>query len=967
MVDTEQGQPTVSREALNSLSPKYDQGHHERYVELLQDALARPETRNIALSGGYGTGKSSVLNQLRELLGDKSITISLSSLGFEEKPALGETKNSAAISPTNLIQKEIVKQILYLEPPSLTPASRYVRPTRPDWRREFAFAALLGGVLAVVGYVTGLLETVRRLWSWSWHPSVFAVVTVALSIALILVAIRALTHDRFRIQSLTAGPATIALSPSTTSYFDEYLDEIVYYFEISGKSVLILEDIDRFENPHIFEALRLLNSAINNAGQVPQVVKFVYAIRDSIFQPRGSEADGDHVELEVAKANRTKFFDLIVPVVPFITNRNARDLTASEIESAEFDIDTRLVDLVGRHIVDMRLVTNIVNECRVFRTRLLEGKHRVPSMTDNALFALMVYKNTHLADFDLIRLGTSDLDTLYRAYRDFVSESVRLLNRSITEERQSLRDVSHLSTIVPLLNEALTDFIAEWRKRLGVADNRGWQVSRSGTPASESDLSSEQFWRELAESRSTLEIDLAVGQASRTITLSASDLERELRVSLDASHWQQDAERRIQLRLRGLEDDLRVVSYASMATLFTRSEFVVFRDVEGVAHSVTFAEVVRDTLKSRLAVSLIEFGYLDENYALFSSLYYGTAVSPRAMNFLLQAVDRGNADYLYKLLPDEVESILRERGSSVLADSGSFNLDITNHLILSKSEHLSVLIRQLGHWGEQEREFVSRYMHEGEHAGELIRRLAGVLVDVFELIVETDLDDTVRLDLFDQALKGARPRLRYTVSAGVRQYLEANYGHLPSLSTADGSAIPVLVEYFERLGVRIGSLKGLAPGLQIALADAGLFELTEENLESVLASEDTSLNAIRGNPRLYAHVLDRLEDFAKAKSKARMPILTAHGAEVDGILRDVGTRNPDGVELVLRGSERDCVVAALDALPLELWKPAVRSGHVRIDTRNVTLRTRDGPTRRGSSSLAGVSTSAIRSVDVSRV
>ena len=43
------------------LSPHYDEKHHGIYVEKLEQAIRNPKVRNIALTGGYGTGKSSVI------------------------------------------------------------------------------------------------------------------------------------------------------------------------------------------------------------------------------------------------------------------------------------------------------------------------------------------------------------------------------------------------------------------------------------------------------------------------------------------------------------------------------------------------------------------------------------------------------------------------------------------------------------------------------------------------------------------------------------------------------------------------------------------------------------------------------------------------------------------------------------------------------------------------------------------
>ena len=81
-VQEEQSSDTPSE--LIVLSPHYDEKHHGLYVEKLEQAVRNPKVRNIALTGGYGTGKSSVIQGLverihssKELKKIRPITISL--------------------------------------------------------------------------------------------------------------------------------------------------------------------------------------------------------------------------------------------------------------------------------------------------------------------------------------------------------------------------------------------------------------------------------------------------------------------------------------------------------------------------------------------------------------------------------------------------------------------------------------------------------------------------------------------------------------------------------------------------------------------------------------------------------------------------------------------------------------------------------------------------------------------------
>lgn len=86
------------------------------YLKHLREALTgrdRDLVRNIALTGGYGVGKSSILQEIGREFGKTAVTV----LG-EKGPA-----DDRAASVTNRIQKEIVKQLLYRERPERVPVS----------------------------------------------------------------------------------------------------------------------------------------------------------------------------------------------------------------------------------------------------------------------------------------------------------------------------------------------------------------------------------------------------------------------------------------------------------------------------------------------------------------------------------------------------------------------------------------------------------------------------------------------------------------------------------------------------------------------------------------------------------------------------------------------------------------------------------------------------------------------------
>ena len=135
---------------LKPLYPQYDESSHSPYVKRLEKALQGEDTKihNIALSGVYGSGKSSILEKVVKDLEEErphtTRTISLAPLAAQLKKQddrkVSSVSNEGDSAPeesgtspesskpssiTNLIQKEIIKQLLYGTDPEKIPASHF--------------------------------------------------------------------------------------------------------------------------------------------------------------------------------------------------------------------------------------------------------------------------------------------------------------------------------------------------------------------------------------------------------------------------------------------------------------------------------------------------------------------------------------------------------------------------------------------------------------------------------------------------------------------------------------------------------------------------------------------------------------------------------------------------------------------------------------------------------------------------
>ena len=95
------------------LSPHFNEKHHGIYVKTLEQAVLNPKVRNIALTGGYGTGKSSVVQGLierihssKEFKKTRPIVISLPTIQVADESDFKDNR-------TDRIQQEIVSNHMF--------------------------------------------------------------------------------------------------------------------------------------------------------------------------------------------------------------------------------------------------------------------------------------------------------------------------------------------------------------------------------------------------------------------------------------------------------------------------------------------------------------------------------------------------------------------------------------------------------------------------------------------------------------------------------------------------------------------------------------------------------------------------------------------------------------------------------------------------------------------------------------
>lgn len=390
-----------------SLAPTRKAQDIDAYKMAMDFALRQDDICNIAITGPYGSGKSSFLRTYFD--GRKDVLwISLASfLGVTKgKVALIDTKSEGGESDENegdscfgeerRLELSILQQIFYRFPNAAVPYSRLSKTSSipQSWYCKIiawaviTFALLIGAWQPdfLVRYVTPSI----RLLIVDWARYIFWVSSVGLTVSFSLAIWQVLHWIRAHgVRSVDVSGLGISMSDKTErSILNRNIDEIIYHFEVSDYNTVVFEDIDRFDDVDIFTKLREVNLLLNNAEQISRShkpIRFIYALKEELF---------------VEKKDKVKFFDFVIPIIPKINASNSRtELLAFLNDWSDTKPDEtliRFVKVVSPYISDMRLLKNICNEYYTYREQVIDYT------SEQELLGLVVFKNFFPKDFALM-------------------------------------------------------------------------------------------------------------------------------------------------------------------------------------------------------------------------------------------------------------------------------------------------------------------------------------------------------------------------------------------------------------------------------------------------------------------------------------------------------------------------------------------------------------------------------------
>lgn len=367
---------------LLSFSPQKTQKPNQYILRQIKAATSIKNRRdnNIALDGDYGVGKSSILYSLktnfRWRIINRPKTISFLSFSAdkndgknpqneESKPKKEDTQRDRIDS--KYLQSEIIRQLYYGERPNKLKGSGYKRIGKYYLIGPLFISMILGTFLLLqiyrinaIVFINTLIECVKKGVNPD-TPNTYALVWI-----IVVTALTILINAIFKliangdIRSISAKDLSIRLSDSEPD-FNQLIDLLIYYFRKTKRRVIIFEDLDRLNNPKIFEELRQLNFTLNNRIKPFGTIKFIYATRSDLFIANATD------DTSIEKIN-TKVFDLIIPIIPFLTKVNFSNVLQDECRTIGLDWEINGIEnILSRHTSDMRVVKAVLNNMLIYK------------------------------------------------------------------------------------------------------------------------------------------------------------------------------------------------------------------------------------------------------------------------------------------------------------------------------------------------------------------------------------------------------------------------------------------------------------------------------------------------------------------------------------------------------------------------------------------------------------------------
>lgn len=617
------------------------------------------DVRNIAISGAYGSGKSSLIESYKNSIQTtntnrkpvrKFLHISLAHFRTENNH-LSEVLNKEANSKNennelSILEAKILNQLIYQISSEQIPQSNFAVKRITSKRdllaitvssiifllfmldiifsatwKEFVLSLEYSGLKDLL---LGFTTKIFLLGSAIWNLGLFAI--------FLYYIIKIQKYKNIFRKLKFQGNEIEIFTESSESFFDKYLSEVVYIFVNANVDVIVFEDIDRFDNVLIFERLREINTLANyqlkqSQKKKAKILRFFYLLRDDIFGTK----------------DRTKFFDFMIPVVPVIDGFNSYNKLTTFLKNYidGNKIENGFLEGVSLYIDDMRLLKNICNEFHMYYSNINNTE-----LNANKMFAMIVYKNIFPLDFTLLQKNQGFMFYLFN-HSSFITNFFSMIEKTKNELLENkIKKKSELKNVQDNYHKSTKKIKDEYRRK---------REDRSNFPDSEK--TNEKV--EELDKQEQLELNGCQSEYEKKIELINKEKEN------------------IQKEILKLTS--RKAKYILKENNIDKT-FKYLSNSNNIENNKTALEI-KNSLYFSLLKYLIRNGYIDETYADYISYFYPNSLTKADKTYLRSITDESAKEYEYKLNNPELIIEKLQHQINYFSQPEIMNVDLVNYLL----------------------------------------------------------------------------------------------------------------------------------------------------------------------------------------------------------------------------------------------------------------------------------------------
>lgn len=832
--------------------------NYSNYEKLLDEVMVSDNYCNIALTGGYGAGKSTILSTYEDEHKWNTIHISLAKLNDEE---------------TENVQAKLINQIIHQIEPKLIPQTQFKVKKIVSWTKVAVITILLFLFIASVIYLfkvpSAQIPNNSKISCyeifWHYRINIVMLVTALGSFFILLGFIVNAQLKRPLIKSIHMDKSQIELVEKENEQtdekekFDKYMDEIIYLFEKSGVDILVIEDLDRLEDVKIFYELRQINYLVNRRlekRKKKRKIRFIYMIRDELFKK---------------SEERTKFFDIIIPVVPVIDNSNSYDLLKKMMGIKWLEkLDGAYLKMICMYIHDYRILKNIFNEFQVYYAQLrIEEYSYVPMK----LFAMITYKNLWPADFAKLQQGKGNV---YEALKSI--EEVRK-NRSEALEDEIKELQCEMATMQSEVIKNIDELDALYFEKELYPNNNVPGCYVIDGKSEHTFNSRVDFIRALKNSNNvtwhrqgyTSKVPISkdrIVKGFEELNLNDEYVARKKKIQEQNEHGTTNIERRIQEK-REKKEKINAAG---------------FKELTGDGIPEIFAHLF--TNETELIKIFVQDEMIAEDYASYMTYFYPYSISNEELRYLNKVFSRINDMEQSEMMIQHPELVIEYLKPNDWDSVALPNKSLFKHMVLTQSEFLPKAILNLKkHTNDKFAILMIRELEREKNLSVWINQL----IELWDDFIENLLNNSKwsQSEVFDNLLL----ILEHLDEKRIPKQFVCNYLHTMEevlVKKCNSRIISIL----EDVGYKFTNISQLPVemGKKIYLLD--LYQINKQNIDFILQNyydikqEDIytmnyTMIASNEEESLTSYVKDNLETYIR---EVYMPYCAGQSIETDAVV-----------------------------------------------------------------------------------